>query len=108
MRRANTRHEKMKFFQGLPYKGPMFTKAVITLSSGVHFRPNCIRNARDDRGNLENTFGLRKRPRRPSNSAPKEEFLTLKVKEHHLLLLFRQISKPIGTPLEGNPREHGE
>ena len=107
-RRTKTCHEKMKFFQGLPYKGPVFTKTVITLSFGVHFRPNSIRNARDERGNLENTSGLRRRPRGPSNSAPKLDFLPLTVKEHHLPLLFRQVFEPIGTALEGNPREYGE
>ena len=55
--RARTRHEKMKFFQGLPYKGPVFTKTVITWSFGVCFGPTSTQNARDDRGNLENTSG---------------------------------------------------
>ena len=107
-RRARTRHEKMKFFQGLPYKGPVFTKTVITWSFGVRFGPTSTQNARDERGNLENTSGLRRRPGGPSNSAPKQDFLPLKVKEHHLPLLFRQVSEPIGTPLEGNPRDYGE
>ena len=107
-RRTKTRHEKMKFFQGLPYKGPMFTKTVITLSSGVRFRPTSTQNARDERGNLENSFGLRRRPRVPSNSAPKLDLFPLTIKEHHLPLLFRQVSQHIGTPLEGNPRDYSE
>ena len=92
----------MKFFEGLPYKGPVFTKMVITWSFGVRFIPTSTQTARDKRGNLENTSGLCKRPGGPFNSAPKLDFLPLKVKEHNLPLLFRQVSEPIGTPLEGN------
>ena len=44
----------------------------------------------------------------PSNSAPRQDFLPLKVKEHHLALLLRQVSESIRTPLEGNPRDYGE
>ena len=50
---------KMKFFQGLPYKGPVFTKTVITLSFRVHFGPTSTKNARDEHGNLEYTNRLR-------------------------------------------------
>ena len=99
---------KLKFFQGLPYKELMFTKTVLTLSFGVRLGPTSTQNARDEHGNLENTSGLRKRPGEPSNSAPKQDFLPLKVKEHHLSLLFRQVSEPVGSPLEGNPRYYGE
>ena len=101
-------HWKMKFFQGLPYKAPVFTKTVITLSFRVCFGPTSTPNARDEHGNLENTFGVHRRPEGPSNSAPKQDFLPLKDKEHYLPLLFTQVSKPIGTPLEGNPRDFGE
>ena len=107
-RRAISRHEKMKFFQGLPYKGPVFTKSVITCPFGVRFGPKSTQNAHYERGNLENTFGLCRRPEGPSNPAPEQEFFPLKVKEHHLPLLFRQVSEPIGTPLEGNPRDYGD
>ena len=107
-RRARTRHEKMKFFRGHPYKGPVFTKTVITWSFGVRFIPTSTQNAHDKRGNLENTSGLCRRPGGPFNSAPKLDFLPLKVKEHNLPLLFRKVSEPIGTPLKGNPRDCGE
>ena len=107
-RRARTRHEKMKFFQGLPYEGPMFTKMVITLSFGVRFGPASTQNARDERANLQNSSGLWRRPRGRTNSAPRQDFLPLKVKEHHLPLLFRKVSEPIGTPLEGNLRDYRE
>ena len=74
----------------------------------VRFGPRTTQNARDERGNLENTSGLRKRLGGPSSSAPKQDFLPLKVKKHHLQLLFTQVFEPIGTPLEGNPRDFGE
>ena len=86
----------------------MLTKMVINLSFGVRFRPTSTQNARDERGNLENTFGLHKRLGGPSSSAPKQDFLPLKVKKHHLQLLFTQVFEPIGTPLEGNPRDYGD
>ena len=86
----------------------MFTKTVITLSFGDRFGPTSTQNARDERGNLENTSGLRRGPGGPSHSAPKQDCLPLKVKEYHLPLLFKQVSKPIGTPLEGNLRDYGE
>ena len=108
VRRARTCHKKMKFFQGLPYEGPVFTKTVITLSFRVRFRPTSTYSARDKRGNLENTSRLRMRPGGPSNSAPKLGFFPLIVKEHHLPLLFRQVSESSGTPLEGNPRDCGD
>ena len=107
-RRARTRHEKMKFFQGLAYKGQVFTKTFITLSLGVRFGPTSTQNAPDEHGNLENTSGLRWRLGGPSNSAPRQDFLPVKAKEHHFPLLFRQLSEPIGTSLEGNPRDYGE
>ena len=107
-RPSTTLHEKMKFFQGLPYEGPVFTKTIVTLSFEVRFGPTSTPNAHDERGNLENTFGLRRSPKGPSSSACKQDFLPLKVKEHHLPLLFRQVSESIDTPLEGNPRDYGE
>ena len=99
-RRARTRDEKIKFFQGLPYKGTLFTKTVITLSFGVRFGPTSTKNTRDEHGNLENTSGLRRGPEGPSNTTPKLDFWRLEVKEHHLLLLFKQVYESIGTPLE--------
>ena len=80
---------------------------VTTLSLGVRFGPTSTQNARDERGNLENTSILAWRAEETSNSSPKQDFFPLKVKEHHLPLLFRQGSEPIGTPLEENPRDYG-
>ena len=107
-RHTRTRHEKMKFFQGLPYKGQVFTKTVITWPFGVRFEPTSTQNACDEHGNVANTSGLRRRPEALSNLAPKLDFLALKVKEYHLQLLFTQVSEPSGIPLEGNPRDYGE
>ena len=53
------RHGKVKFFQGLPYNGPVFTKTVITLSFGVRFGPTGTQNARGKHANPENTPRLR-------------------------------------------------
>ena len=105
---ARTRHEKMKFFQGLPYKAPVFTKTVITSSFGVRFGPTSTQNAHDECGNLENTSSLHRSLGAPANSAVRKDFFPLKLKEHHLPLLLRQVSEPIGTPLEGNLRGYGE
>ena len=90
------------------YKRPVFTKTVITWSLGVRFVPTSTRNGRHERGNLENPSVLCRRPGGPSYSAPKLGFFSLIVKEHHLPLLFRQVSESIGTPLEGNPRDCGD
>ena len=106
--RTRKRHEKMKFFQGLAYEGPVFTKTVITLSFRVCFGPTGTQYGCDVCGDLENTSSLHRRPGGTSNSAPKKDFLPLKFKEHHFLLLFKQVSEPTGTPLEGNPRDYGE
>ena len=78
------------------------------MSFGVHFGPTSTQNARDEHGNVEITSGLCGSHGGSSSSAPKQEFLPLKVKERHLPQLFRKVFEPIGTPLEGNPREYGE
>ena len=81
---------------------------VITWSFEVRFGPTSTQNARNEHENLENSSSLWRRPGGPTNSAPSLDFLPLKVKEHHLQLLFRQVSESIGIPLEGNPRDYGE
>ena len=91
------RHGKVKFFQGLPYNGPVFTKTVITLSFGVRFGPTSTQNARDERANPENTPSLRQEAGSNLKFGLKQDFLPLKVKEHHSPLLFGQVSEPIGT-----------
>ena len=75
----------------------MFTKTVITLSFGVRFGPTSTQNARDERANPENTPRLRQEARSTLKFGLKQDFLALKVKEHHSPLLFGQVSEPIGT-----------
>jgi hypothetical protein len=87
----------MKFFQGLPQNGPVFTKTVITLSFGVRFGPTSTQNACSDRGNPENTPSLRQDARSTLKFSFKQDFLGLKVKEHHSPLFFGQVSEPICT-----------
>ena len=100
------RHGKLKFFQGLPYNGPVYTRTVITLSFGVRFGPTRNQTARGERP--ENTPRLQQEARSTLKFSLKQDFLALKVKEHHLLLIFRKVSKPIDTPLERNPRDYGQ
>ena len=69
-RSATTRHEKMKFFRGHPYKGPVFTKTVITWSLGVRFGPTCTQNAADELGNLKKYFWLMQVARRTLKFGP--------------------------------------
>ena len=73
-RRAGTRHGTMKFFQGLPYKGPVFTKTVITLSFGVRVGPTSTQTARGERANLENTPRLRQEARSTLKFSFKQDF----------------------------------
>ena len=91
------RHGKVKFFQGLPYNGPVFTKTVITLSFGVRFGPTSTQNAHGERANPENTPRLRQEARSTLKFGLKKDFLALKVKEHHSPLLSGQVFDPIGT-----------
>ena len=86
----------------------MITKTVINLSFRVRCRPTSTQNARDERGNPENTPRLRQESGGQSNSAPKQDFLRPKVKEHRSPLLFTQVFEPISTRLEENPRGYGE
>ena len=79
-RRAKMRHEKTKFFQGLPYKGPVFTKTVITLSFGVRVGPTSTQTARGERANPENTPRLRQEALGAFKFGLKDDFLALNVK----------------------------
>ena len=91
------RHGKMKFFQGLPYNSPVFTKTVITLSFGVRFGPTSTQNARGECANPKKLPACARRPGVPANSALSRTFWPLKVKEHHSPLFLGQVSEPIGT-----------
>ena len=91
------RHGKLKFFQGLPYNGPVYTRTVITLSSGVRFGPTSTQNARGERVNPKITPRLRQEAQSTLKFSVKQDFLALKVKEHDSPLLFEQVSEPICT-----------
>ena len=74
------RHGKVKFFQGVPYNGPMFTKTVITLSFGGRFGPTNTQNACVKHVNPEDTPRLRQEARGAFKFSLKEDFLALNVK----------------------------
>ena len=75
----------------------MFTKTVIIFSFGVHVGPTSTQTARGERVNPENTPCLREEARSTLRYGLKQDFLALKVKKHHSLLFFRQVSEPIST-----------
>ena len=74
----------------------MFTKTVIIVSFEVRVGPTSTQTARGECVNPENTPRLRQEARTALKYGLKQEFLALKVKEHHSSLFFRQVSKPIG------------
>ena len=75
----------------------MLTKTVIILSLGVRVGPISTQTARGERPNPENTPRLRQEARSTLKYGLKQDFLALKVKEHHSPLTFGQVSEPIGT-----------
>ena len=75
----------------------MFTKRVTILSFGARVGPTSSQTARGERQNPENTPRLREEARSTLKFSLKQDFLALKVKEHHSSLFFRQVSEPIGT-----------
>ena len=87
----------MKYFQGLPQNGQMLTKTAIILSLGVRVGPTSSQTARGESLNPENNLHLREEARSTLRYGLKQDFLALKIKEHHSSLFFRQVSKPIGT-----------
>ena len=70
---------------------------VIILSFGVRVRHTSTQTSRGKRANPENTPRLREVARSALKYDLKQDFLALKVKEHHSSLFFRQVSEPIGT-----------
>jgi hypothetical protein len=75
----------------------VFTKTVITLSFGVRFGPTSTQNACGEHANPENNPHLHQDARRILKFGIKQDFLGLKVKEHHSPLFFVQVSEHIGT-----------
>ena len=70
---------------------------VITLSFGVRFVPTSNQTARGERANPENTPRLRQEAKSTIKFGLKQDFLAMKVNEHHWPLFFGQVSEPIGT-----------
>ena len=67
------------------------------LSLEVRIGPISTQTARGKRVNPENTPRLRQEARSAFQYGLKQDFLALKVKEHHLSLFFTKVSEPIGT-----------
>ena len=67
------------------------------LSFEVRVGPISTQTTRGERTNPKNTPRLRQVARSTLKFSLKQDFLALKVKEHHSLLFFRQVSEPIGT-----------
>ena len=72
-------------------------KMVIILTFGVRVGPTSSQTARGERMKPENTPRLREVARSTLRYGLKQDFLALKVKEHHSSLFLRQASEPIGT-----------
>ena len=100
------RHGKLKFFQGLPYNGPVYTRTVITLSSGVRFGHTSTQNARSERAYAKNALGFRQEAQSTLKLSVKQDFLALKVKEHHSSLFSNKFLNPLALPFEGNSRDY--
>ena len=75
----------------------MFAKRVIILSFGVCVGPKSSQTARGERLNPENTPRLRQEARSTLKYGLKQDFLALKVEEHHSSLFFTQVIEPIYT-----------
>ena len=83
------RHGKMKFFQGLPYNSPVFTKTVITLSFGVSFGPTSTQNAHGERANPEKTPSLHQEARSTLKFSLKQDYLALESQRTSFAAVFR-------------------
>ena len=84
----------------------MFTKTVIILSFGVRVGPISTQTACGGRVNPENTLCLRQEARSALKYGLKQDFLALKVKEHHSLLFSDKFLNPLTLPFEGNSRDY--
>ena len=84
----------------------MFTKTVIILSFGARVGPISTQTARSNRVNPENTPRLRQEARSALKYSLKQDFLALKVKEHHSPLFSDKFLNPLALPFEGNSRDY--
>ena len=83
----------------------MFTKTVIILSFGVPVGPTSSQTARGEHPNPESTPRLRQEARCTLKYGLKQDFLALKVKEHHSCFLDKFLN-PLAIPFEGNSRDY--
>ena len=84
----------------------MFTKTVIILSFGVRVGPISTQTARGKRVNPKKTPRLRQEARSTLKYCLKQDFLALKVKEHHSSLFSDKFLNPLTLPFEGNSRDY--
>ena len=84
----------------------MLTKPVIILSLGVRVGPTSSQTARGERLNPKNTPRLREEARSTLRYGLKQDFLALKVIEHHSSLFFNKFLNPLALPFEGNFRDY--
>ena len=84
----------------------MFTKTVIIFSFGVRVGPTSTQTARGERVNPENTPRLRQEAWSALKYDLKQDFLALKVKEHHSLLFLDKFLNQVALPFEGNSRDY--
>ena len=84
----------------------MLTKTVIILSFGVRVGPTSTQTARGERANPENTPLLHQEAWSTLKFGLKQDFLALKVKEHHSPLFSDKFLSPLALPFEGNSRDY--
>ena len=84
----------------------MFTKTVIILSFGVRVGPTSTQTARGERANPENTPHLCQEARSALQYGLNQDFLALKVKEHHSSLFSDKFLNTLALPFEGNSRDY--
>ena len=84
----------------------MFTKTVIILSFGVRVGPISTQTARGECANLENTPRLRQEARSALKYGLMQDFLALKVKEHHRHCFSDKFLNPLALPFKGNSRDY--
>ena len=78
------------------------------LSFGVRVGPTSSQTTRGERLNRENTPRLREEARSTLRYGLKQDFLALKVIEHHRRCFSDKFLNPLALPFEGNSRDFGE
>ena len=76
------------------------------MSFGACVGPTSSQTARGERVNPENTPGLRQDSQSTLKFSVKQDFLALKVKEHHCPCFLDKFLNPLALPFEGNSRDY--